>query len=87
MVPKMERAMDKSFKDVLKRIEGIEKEAVKTENETVIKASSKTATAFEKCQSIASTFVRIWQQAVKDRANAYKQACMKVMSHKNKKGN
>lgn len=84
---KMERAMDKSFKDVLKQIEGLEKDAVKAENEVAIKVCSKLATAFEKCQSIASTFVRIWQQAVKDRANAYKQACMKVMSHKNKKGN
>lgn len=84
---KMERAMDKSFKDIIKQIEGLEKEAVKAENEVAIKVCSKMATAFETCQSIASTFVRIWHQAVKDRAAAYKQACMKVMSHKNKKGN
>lgn len=84
---KMERAMDKSFKDVLKQVDTMEKDAVKAENTLAIKVCSKLATAFEKCQSIASTFVRIWQQAVKDRASSYKQACMKVMSHRNKKGN
>ena len=82
---KMERAMDKSFRDIIKKMESDEKAAAKAESTGAIRTSTKLATAFEKCQSIASTFVRVWHQAVKDRASAYKQACMKVMSHKNKK--
>lgn len=82
---KMEKAMDKSFKDIIKNIEDGEKKAAEAQNADVIKTSSKLATAFEKCQSIATTFIRIWHQAVKDRAGAYKQACMKVMTHRNKK--
>lgn len=82
---KMEKAMDKSFKDAIKKVENLEKEATDKENTGAIRCASKLATAFSKCQSIASTFVRIWHQAVKDRASAYKQACMKVMTHRNKK--
>lgn len=82
---KMEKAMDKEFKDILKKIDDIEKKAANSGNSQTIKTASKLSTAFEKCQSIATTFVRIWHQAVKDRASAYKQACMKVMSHRNKK--
>ena len=82
---KMEREMDKSFRNIIKKYDDMEREAAKNDKTDSVKFASKTASAFESCQSIATTFVRIWHQAVKDRASAYKQACMRVMSHKNKK--
>ena len=82
---KMEREMDKNFRNMIKKYDDMERDAAKADNTQSVKYASKMASAFESCQSIATTFVRIWHQAVKDRASAYKQACMKVMSHKNKK--
>lgn len=82
---KMEREMDKNFRDMIKKYDDMERDAAKGDRTDSVKFASKTASAFESCQSIATTFVRIWHQAVKDRASAYKQACMRVMSHKNKK--
>ena len=82
---KMEKAMDDSFRKMIKSFEDMETRALKDEDKAIIKYAPKMATAYESCQSIATSFIRIWHQAVKDRASAYKQACMKVMSHKNKK--
>lgn len=82
---KMERAMDSSFRYVIKEIDKLATEATKEGEENLAKEASKLSQCYEKLQSIASSFVRIWHQAVKDRASAYKQACMKVMTYRNKK--
>lgn len=84
---KMENAMNKAFAKQIKEVEKLEKEQAKDGNTTAIKSTSKVVTAFEGCQAIANTFIRMWQGAIKERAGAYKTACMKVMSYRPKKSN
>lgn len=82
---KMETAMNKAFAEQIKNVDKVTATLAKEGNTAEIRIVSKTVSAFESCQAIANTFIRMWQTAVKERAGAYKTACMKVMSYRAKK--
>ena len=81
---KMENEMNKAFAKQIKEIDKLEKEFAKEGDTSEIKVTTKMVSAFESCQAIANTFIRMWQGAIKERAGAYKSACMKVMSYRPK---
>lgn len=81
---KMENAMNKAFAKQIKEVNKLIGEQAKGEQTESIKTTTKVVTAFEGCQAIANTFIRMWQGAIKERAGAYKSACMKVMSYRPK---
>ena len=81
---KMENAMNKAFAKQIKEVDKLISAQAKEEKTEAVKTTTKVVTAFENCQSIANTFIRIWQAAIKERAGAYKSACMKVMSYRPK---
>ena len=81
---KMENAMNKAFNKQIKDVDKLINAQAKDENSVAIKSTTKVVTAFESCQAIANTFIRLWQAAIKERAGAYKTACMKVMSYRPK---
>lgn len=77
---KMETEMDKAFSN---KIKDINKE-IKDDTGS-IGHQTKSITAFETCCALSSTMIRGWQQVIKERSGAYKQACMKAMMYKPKK--
>lgn len=86
-IKKAQSTSDKSFSNLIKTIESAERAANKADDkvsQVYANGCSKLTTLVSSIQSIFNTYLNAWKRAVNEQTGAYKSACVKALSKKNK---